>query len=97
LDGSKWTDLISATDRFVGAELEQIICDARFNAFARAQTGQPVIEEFLEAASKVIPIADGEKENIEEIRKLSEGKARPVSKVRKPMVTKAVSKRAVTV
>ncbi len=79
-----WTKLINKTDRFVGAELEQIICDARFRAFAERSTGQPTMNELLTAASEIIPLADGERETIESIRSMCAGKATPVSKVNTP-------------
>jgi ATP-dependent 26S proteasome regulatory subunit len=77
------TKLIPATDRYVGAELEQIVCDARFMAFAARQSGQPTIEEFMRAANLVVPIADAERENIDDIRRTCENRARPVSRPRK--------------
>lgn len=89
LDGIEWTKLLDATNKFVGAELEQIVCDARFKAFALRQTGQPTIAELLEAAAQVIPLAESDRENIEDIRKMCEGRARPVSIQRKTPTKKS--------
>lgn len=75
-----WQKLIDATDKFVGAELEQLICDARFMSFASRQTGQPTINELLTVTSKVIPLAESEKKTIEEIEAMCKGRARPVSR-----------------
>lgn len=81
--GDEWDRLIAMTDKYVGSELEQIICDARFTSFALRQTGQPTLLEFLAAAKTVVPIAEAERENIDEIRKTCENRARPVSRVQK--------------
>jgi SpoVK/Ycf46/Vps4 family AAA+-type ATPase len=87
-NAEEWELLLSSTDQYVGAELEQIICDARFAAFAARQTGQPTCTELLTATKGVIPIAKSESEVIEEIRRLCQDKARPVSRT-----TKTVGKR----
>lgn len=92
LDGPNWTVLIEKTDRFVGSELEQVVCDARFMSFAARGTGQPTVEELLEAVASTVPIAEAEKENIEEIRSMCEGRATPVSKRRKSVATTMSSK-----
>jgi SpoVK/Ycf46/Vps4 family AAA+-type ATPase len=78
-----WAKLLDATDRYVGAELEQIVCDARFASFAARSSGQPTVEEFLGAAATVVPIAEAERENIDDIRRTCENRARPVSRQKK--------------
>lgn len=83
ISADDWQKLVDVTDRYVGAELEQIVCDARFMSFSARQTGQPNIEEFMAAAKMVVPIADAEKDNIDEIRKICLNRARPVSRPRK--------------
>lgn len=87
-----WADLLAATDRFVGSELEQIVCDARFISFANRKSGQPTADELIECAKKIVPLADSEKDNIDEIRRMCEGRARPVSKQRKTTTTKPKSR-----
>jgi ATP-dependent 26S proteasome regulatory subunit len=77
----EWKELIKKTTDCVGAELEQLVCDARFVSFAARESGQPTIKELMDAIPKA-PIAVAERESIEEIRKACEGRARPVSKQR---------------
>jgi SpoVK/Ycf46/Vps4 family AAA+-type ATPase len=81
---AEWGELIKGTDRYVGSELEQIVCDARFASFAARSSGQPTVKELLMAASAVMPIADAERDNIDDIRKMCENRARPVSRRRQP-------------
>jgi ATP-dependent 26S proteasome regulatory subunit len=83
-----WKQLITSTDNYVGAELEQIVCDARIIAFAARQTGQPTIEELLAAADTVVPIYEAERENINDIKKLCENRARAVSRAKKTTARK---------
>lgn len=77
-----WAELIKMTNRYVGAEIEQIVCDARFAAFASRQSGQPTIEELKQAAATIKPIADTDRENIQDIEQLCNTWARPVSSQR---------------
>lgn len=91
----EWGQLISGTKDCVGAELEQMICDARFASFADRQVGQPTIEELIKAIP-VAPIAVAEQENITEIRKMCEGRARSVARQRVAQNTKP-ARRTVTV
>ncbi len=88
LNTPEWGKLIDITNNFVGAELEQIVCDARFDAFANRSTGQPTVAELINAATQIKPLADAEKENIEDIRRLCEGYACPVSIKRHTQVKK---------
>ncbi len=76
-----WLLLVERTGRCVGSELEQMVCDARFASFASRQEGVPTIEELIKAIP-LAPIADAEKENIDNIRKMCEDRARPVSRQR---------------
>ncbi len=79
--------LVEKTANFVGAELEQIVCDARFMSFAARKSGQPNMSEFTEAIRRVVPIAEGEKENIDEIRRVCANRARSVSRKRETATT----------
>ncbi len=77
---TEWNKFIDKTTNYVGSELEQIICDARFVAFSARQTGQPTIDELISAAANITPIAISNKDAVDEIRKLGRAKAMPVSK-----------------
>lgn len=74
-----WDKLIDATNNFVGAELEQLVCDARFEAFSSRSTGQPNMSELVKAATEIKPLYYAETETIEDIRRLAEGYACPVA------------------
>lgn len=80
IDKEGWKKLVEEhTDRFVGAELEQLICDARFTSFYNRESGQPNADELIASAAAIIPIANSERDAVEEIRKACEQCARPVS------------------
>lgn len=89
-----WGKLVTCTEKFVGAELEQIVCESRFTSFATRQSGQPSIDELLSSASKIIPIAEAEKADLDNIRDMCKGRARPVSRVKQKATT--VTHRAVS-
>lgn len=77
---AEWNELIAATQDFVGAEIEQIVREARYISFERRRSGTPTFEEFMEAKESVIPIAELEKEKVQEIRDWCKTRAKNVSK-----------------
>lgn len=89
--------LLSLTENFVGAEIEQVVIDARYAAFADRQSGMPTIDDLNMAATKIIPLSVAERENLENIKKLCEGRATNVSKTNKATTQAKARSRTLTV
>lgn len=75
LSDPEWLRIIEATHEFVGAELEQLVKESRYISFERRESGVPHLDEILEAASSIIPLAKLEKEKVGEIREWCDGRA----------------------
>jgi len=71
--------VVSQTDGFSGAELEQVIVDALFAGFFKNQ--EPEITDLLVAANKTIPLSKTMAEHIKDLRVWAESRARPAGKV----------------
>jgi SpoVK/Ycf46/Vps4 family AAA+-type ATPase len=70
--------LIEALDRYTGAEIQYVITEAMYEAFYDDQ--RAVTTKDLQAAiSKILPIADQMREEIETIRRWGKANARPAS------------------
>lgn len=74
-----WTAIVEKTDKYVGAELEQVICTARYKSFASRAVGTPTLDEMLEAANSVIPMARRNADQINAILDFCKDTAEPVS------------------
>lgn len=71
-------DLVRRLDRYTGAEIEYVITEAMYEAFADGQ--RPVTADDLVAATtRVLPLADQMRAEIEELRKWGRANARPAS------------------
>ena len=90
-----WTALIDQTDDFVGAELESLIVEARSVAWTTRKDPNPILEELMDAAKAVIPIAKQFPEAVESMRKWKQdNRARSVAK--QAAVQPAARRRAVS-
>ena len=69
--------ILTQTDQFVGAEIEDIIKQAMFFAFAQDREFTPA--DILMAAEKTIPLTKTKPEEMQALRKWAVGKARPAS------------------
>ena len=74
-----WAAIVEKTDKYVGAELEQVICSARYKSFASRAVGTPTLDEMLEAANSVIPMARRNADQINAILDFCKDTAEPVS------------------
>lgn len=75
----EWDEIVESTKGFVGAELEQVVKEARYISYERRQAGEPSFEEIMEAKQSIIPIGVLEQEKVSEIRDWCEDRARNVS------------------
>lgn len=73
-----FTALVKATEGFSGAEIEQVLVDGRYRAFA--QETQLSQLHVVEAARETVPLSKTMKDRIEEIRRWAVDRARPASK-----------------
>jgi SpoVK/Ycf46/Vps4 family AAA+-type ATPase len=73
--------LATATENFVGAEIESVVDEALYAAFSedRGVTS----EDLLEVCKQVVPISKMDKEAIEQFRDWMQARATPVSSGRK--------------
>lgn len=70
--------LINKLDRYSGAELEFVINEAMFEAFSDNQ--RPIAAKDLEeATSRILPLADQMRSQIDELRRWGKANARPAS------------------
>jgi hypothetical protein len=74
-----WTEIISATDNFVGSELEDVVKSAKLAAFTGRHKAEPTFEETIKVIKETITLATLDKENIDAIRQFCAERARPVS------------------
>lgn len=75
---AEWQDLVARTENFVGAELEELITEARYLAFENRQSGTPTLEEFFAAKASIIPLSQLDAAGIAAIREYCQGRMRPV-------------------
>jgi SpoVK/Ycf46/Vps4 family AAA+-type ATPase len=75
--------IIAATEGYVGAEIEQIVKEARYLSWERAEAAVPTLEEVLQAARATVPLSRLEKEKVEEIRLWCRDRAMNVSEPEK--------------
>lgn len=81
LDTNGWTELLDATDQFVGAEIEAVVIDAQCASFTNRGTASPNVAELLASAKTTIPMSKLQSKELEAMRELqTSGKARSVSK-----------------
>lgn len=81
------------SEDFSGAELEQIVIDARAFAWAERQTGVPTLDELVRAQSVIKPVALRDAEDITKIRNWCKESARPAtSEVQKHRTVARVSR-----
>lgn len=76
--------LVAASDRFVGAEIEQSIIDALYAAFndPAAPRREPTADDIVAAMRQIRPLAASHPEAVEALRRwLAEGRARAASAV----------------
>jgi SpoVK/Ycf46/Vps4 family AAA+-type ATPase len=92
---SAWPQLIAATAEFVGAEIESMIVEARSVAWTtRNNDPNPTLEELVDAASAVVPIARQFPEAMVAMRTWrTESKARSVAK--QPVVQTGTRRRSI--
>lgn len=74
-----WGEVIKKTENFVGSELEEVVREARYRAFARTNAGIPSFEDMIEAAGAVIPMMQRDPAAMDTIRDFCKNKARPVT------------------
>jgi ATP-dependent 26S proteasome regulatory subunit len=70
-------DLVLQTAGFSGAELEQVIVDAMYRAFAEGV--EVSLCHVIEAARETVPLSKLASDKIEELRKWAKGRTRPAS------------------
>lgn len=85
---AEWAELVKKTLGFVGAELEEVVREARYMAFERSQQGVPDFGAMMEAASAIVPMTVRDPEGMQAIRDFCKDKARPVTS---PVKTKVVA------
>ncbi len=80
--GYRLADLVSASKEFSGAEIEQAIISALYDAFAEGR--ELATEHILEALSQTVPLSKTMDEQLSRLRAWAEGRARHASSARKP-------------
>jgi SpoVK/Ycf46/Vps4 family AAA+-type ATPase len=75
-----WARITTATDRFVGAEIEEVVRESRYRAMEQRGSGIPEITEVLESIASITPMARTESEAIEAMRLFCKSKGSPVTR-----------------
>lgn len=93
MGADEWDEIVQATNGYVGAELEQIVKEARYISYENRQSGKPTFAEIIEAKESIIPIGTLEQEKVNEIREWCKNRAKNVSSPppnKRPQRTRAV-------
>ena len=77
----EWTKIINASEGFVGAEIEQAVIAARFQAYSSNPDSKACFssKELLACLNDLVPVTKVDPENIEQIRVFGKDRARNVS------------------
>lgn len=80
--GYRIAELVAASKEFSGAEIEQAIISALYDAFAEGR--ELATEHILEALGQTVPLSKTMDEQLNRLRSWAEGRARHASAARKP-------------
>lgn len=73
------SEVAAVTDGFTGAEIDALMPEAMFEAFADNKRAV-VTSDLLKAARETVPLSKTAKDKIDELRKWSQGRARPAGR-----------------
>jgi len=76
---NEWEEIIQATNGYVGAELEQLVKEARYISYENREVGDPNFDDLLAAKESIIPLSQLEQEKVNEIREWCKNRAKNVS------------------
>ena len=79
LDDNDWKEICSKTQGFVGAEIEEVVREARYLAIEQHGSGTPTFDQIVEAAGGIVPLTQRDPEGMQQIREFCKDKAKPVS------------------
>ena len=74
-----WKMIAEKTHEFVGAELEEVIREARYRSFQNRESGFPTVEEMMQAANGIRPTAERDPDGLKAIREYCKNRAENVS------------------
>jgi SpoVK/Ycf46/Vps4 family AAA+-type ATPase len=77
VQGIDFPSVVERTDGFSGAEIEQVIIEARYSAFSSGEELEQ--RHLIEAAKATVPLSKTMKDRIDEIRRWAKNRARPAS------------------
>ena len=70
--------LVAATESFTGAEIEQVVVDALYSAFA--QRRDVAKADLAQAIAETVPLSSTMAEQVEAIQRWARDRARPASR-----------------
>lgn len=79
MQAGDWAELVKATQGFVGAELEEVVREARYTAFNNREDGNPSFPELMEAVGSIVPMTTRDPDGMNSIREFCKDKAKPVT------------------
>ncbi len=79
LSKADWKAVVTKTNGYVGAELEEVIRESRYMCYEERGTGEPNLEELLAAAASVIPLTARDPEAMAKIREFCKDQGKPVT------------------
>jgi hypothetical protein len=79
LSDKDWKEIVKQTKDYVGAELEEIVREARYRALAETGNATPTFEHLIEARIAVVPMTQRDKTAVEAIREFCADRAKPVT------------------
>lgn len=74
-----WRMIAEKTHEFVGAELEEVVREARYRSFQNRESGHPTVEEMMQAANGIRPTAERDPDGLKAIREYCKNRAENVS------------------
>jgi len=77
-----WSALIKQTNEYVGAEIEEVVRNARYASFANQRNGAPTFEQLTKAVNDVIPMS---RRNADELKAIREFCAEYAKNVTTPL------------
>jgi len=77
-NGTDWNGLVSRMEGFSGAEIDSLVPEALFTAFADGER-EPTPNDIALAASRVVPLSTTAKEKLDALRTWAKTRARPAT------------------
>lgn len=93
LDASEWQELLAATSDFTGAELEQVVLEARYAAWDSRRQPVPTFDELCGAAKRLVCMAKRDPQEVQKIAEFCSNIGQPVTSQESGLSTSTARRR----